>query len=345
MEKKGYFMALVNENDRRVGFPLLKFPVGNGGVNALSDVQIVAYLLNVATGSRLSEAGIADSNLMKAILDFQKLVGVTASGVLKPGDIGLKYLKNRAAKCVHAFQEIDNKPHLVGPGWTGPDKESVRQLLAWIGGEKQSYSTAPHRAYVNEILRRTHVPSIRVAGQEVAGFFPLDRTNYRGDSWLESPRSFGSNRSNGTRAHAGCDIYAKKEGTLVCAVRNGRVLTKKQFYLGSHQVTIEHDLFVAVYGELLPDVSGKYPKVGDMVEAGQVIGEVKDLGLTGYPPMLHFEMYENTSANTVQGVTFLDTSSASKKRADGVPYQRKNTLLNPEVYLNEWVKNCLNLSE
>ena len=37
--------------------------------------------------------------------------------------------------------------------------------------------------------------------------------------WIRSPRAFASNRNNGLRAHAGCDLYFEK-GTWIHAIAN-----------------------------------------------------------------------------------------------------------------------------
>jgi len=50
-------------------------------------------------------------------------------------------------------------------------------------------------------------------------FFPFPALP--ASDWIHSPRAFASNRSNGARAHAGCDLYFKK-GTWIYAIGDVR---------------------------------------------------------------------------------------------------------------------------
>ena len=113
-------------------------------------------------------------------------------------------------------------------------------------------------------------------------------------SYKQTPRSFGSRRAGG-RVHAGCDLYAPL-GSPVVAITSGRVLESRDFYLGTFQVTIDHGaLGVVRYGEVSPE---GVPKTGAVVEAGQQIGKIGNLG-RGLHPMLHIEHFSGAATGAV----------------------------------------------
>lgn len=165
------------------------------------------------------------------------------------------------------------------------------------------------------------------AGQE---FFPFKTiTSY---NWSESYRAFGSNRSNGSRAHAGCDLYYP-EGTHIHAVADGTVVRGPyDFYAQTFALEVNHGSFLVRYGEIQRNAQ---VSVGDTVTAGQHIAQVGHLvGISVPSDMLHFEMYSGTASGSLT-----DKSSSSAKRADGVSYQRRSDLIDPTPYLNRWQSN------
>lgn len=146
--------------------------------------------------------------------------------------------------------------------------------------------------------------------------FPLkDRTN----SYKSGMARFGSNRSNKTRKHAGCDLYAPS-GTEVRAMADGVVRNVYFFYDNTDAIEITHAKHIIRYGEVKK--GGSLVKAGDRVKKGQVIGYVGKLTTKGIPSMmLHLEMYSNPSnTGTLTG------SSVFKRRSD---------LVDPTLFLDK----------
>jgi murein DD-endopeptidase MepM/ murein hydrolase activator NlpD len=103
---------------------------------------------------------------------------------------------------------------------------------------------------------------------------------------------FGARRDEGKRKHAGCDLYAKAE-TPVIAMANGVVYRDLyHFYDVVWAVTVLHEIYTVVYGEL---EAGSFPvglRKGTEIKAGQFIGTVGKM--KKWPqPMLHLEMYKD----------------------------------------------------
>ena len=65
-------------------------------------------------------------------------------------------------------------------------------------------------------------PSQPDVSSDAGGFFFPFPTLPASD-WIRSPRAFASNRNNGLRAHAGCDLYFEK-GTWIHAIGDGTVI-------------------------------------------------------------------------------------------------------------------------
>ncbi len=143
-------------------------------------------------------------------------------------------------------------------------------------------------------------------------------------------RRFGANRSNGNRAHAGCDLYANM-GRAIYAVKAGIVInnTNLEFYKGTFSVAIDHGDFIARYCEVQQNTLVKY---GAKVAAGQKIARVGHLvNITVPSDMLHFEMYNKSSSGD-----FTAFGQESRERADGVPFNRRQDLVDPTAYLSAW---------
>jgi murein DD-endopeptidase MepM/ murein hydrolase activator NlpD len=150
-----------------------------------------------------------------------------------------------------------------------------------------------------------------------------------GANWTQSPRSFGSNRSNGTRAHAGCDLYFP-QGTWIYAIADGTVTNGPYpFYAKTFALEVDHGSFLARYGEIQEHT---LVRKGDVITAGQKIARVGHLvEITVPSDMLHLELYSKTAS----GALTVDVAQ-SKKRADGVPFLRRKDLIDPTARLNEW---------
>lgn len=145
------------------------------------------------------------------------------------------------------------------------------------------------------------------------------------ESYHERPRSFGSPRDNGLRAHAGCDLYAPV-GTEVLAVADGKVLAAYPFYPKDHPVVwaieVDHFEYVIRYGEVTRNLAPGV-KAGHTVARGQVVGHVGQM--PRLPSMLHFEMYAGTASGAL--------TDRSRK-----PYQRRSDLMDPTFYLDAAVR-------
>ena len=147
--------------------------------------------------------------------------------------------------------------------------------------------------------------------------------------WVQAPRAYGSNRSSGARAHAGCDLYAPI-GTTVHAVCAGVVVRDPYaFYAETDALEIDHGDFLIRYGEIQP---GSPLRKGDRVTAGQFIAKVGHLvGVSVPSAMLHLEMYSGKADGRL---TVAENESA--RRADGVPFLRRADLVDPTPYLDKW---------
>lgn len=147
--------------------------------------------------------------------------------------------------------------------------------------------------------------------------------------WAHSPRSFGSNRNGGKRAHAGCDLYAP-EGRIIYAVRDGEVMRDPyDFYAKTDALEIHHGDFIIRYGEIRP---GCTLRKGDTVKKGQAIARVGRLiGINVPSAMLHLEMYRGDASGLLT-----QTAAGCARRTDGVPFNRRSDLLDPTAFLNDW---------
>jgi len=149
--------------------------------------------------------------------------------------------------------------------------------------------------------------------------------------WTHAPRAFGSSRSGGARAHAGCDLYAPL-GTWIYAVADGEVIRGPYpFYCETYALEVHHGNYVIRYGEVQRHTMVRQ---GERVKAGQPIAKVGHLvGINVASDMLHLEMYRGNRSGD------LTVYTGGAHRADGVPYQRRADLMDPTSYLTRWAGN------
>jgi murein DD-endopeptidase MepM/ murein hydrolase activator NlpD len=159
-------------------------------------------------------------------------------------------------------------------------------------------------------------------------FFPFPMLP--ASDWIQPPRAFASNRSNGARAHAGCDLYFEK-GTWIHAIADGTVtLGPYPFYCETFALEVDHGDFLARYGEIQAIT---VVKQGDRVRAGEQIAKVGHLvGIQVPSEMLHLELYDKSAS----GPLTITDATRSKKRPDGIPFMRRTDLIDPTASLNQW---------
>lgn len=138
--------------------------------------------------------------------------------------------------------------------------------------------------------------------------------------------SFDYRRGGGSRRHAGCDLY-RQRGDAAVAVAQGEVVRGLyEFYSNTFAIDVKHEDFIARYGEMLGTRASGTSR-GSTVRTGQTLGNIARIG--SLHPMLHFEMYSDTSkTNTASG--------REKLTQAGGRYSRRSDLLNPTPHLQNW---------
>ena len=141
-----------------------------------------------------------------------------------------------------------------------------------------------------------HEPPSQPEVSDNAGEFSFPFPSLPVSDWTHSPRAFGSNRNNGRRAHAGCDLYFEK-GTWIYAIADGTVTRGPYpFYCETFALEVDHGEFLARYGEIQKTTT---VKEGDRVHAGEQIAKVGHLiGIQVPSDMLHFELYDKSCIGT-----------------------------------------------
>lgn len=264
-------------------------------------------------------------------MDISASVGAWERGAqnLKADVITVQTLLTEAARRL-ARPAVD--PAGIDGGIARPPKDSA--TVAAIKAFQILSNLAPSGLIVVQSQDWQHllIAAGGIAGAPVtsAACFPLPVLP-RVD-WIQPPRAYGSNRSSGARAHAGCDLYAPI-GTTVHAVRAGVVVRDPYaFYAGTDALEIDHGDFLIRYGEIQP---GSPLRKGERVTAGQFIAKVGHLvGVSVPSAMLHLEMYAGTASGRL---TVGEDESA--RRADGIPFLRRADLIDPTPYLDQWKLN------
>ena len=198
-------------------------------------------------------------------------------------------------------------------GLIKPDSQTWHALLDAIG----------HTPEVHEAPSQPDV-----SGNAGEFFFPFSSLPV--SDWTHSSRAFGSNRNNGRRAHAGCDLYFEK-GTWIYAIADGIVTRGPYpFYCQTFALEVDHGEFLVRYGEIQKTTT---VKEGGKVRAGQQIAKVGHLvGIRVPSDMLHLELYDKSASGPL---TITDTDR-SKKRPDGIPFMRRTDLIDPTSQLIQW---------
>ena len=198
-------------------------------------------------------------------------------------------------------------------GLIKPDSQTWHALLDAIGQAPEIHQP-PSQSEVSDNAREF--------------FFPFPSLPV--SNWTHPPRAFGSNRNNGRRAHAGCDLYFEK-GTWIYAIADGTVRRGPYpFYCETFALEVDHGEVLARYGEIQKTTT---VKEGDRVHAGQQIAKVGHLiGIQVPSDMLHFELYDKSAS----GPLTITDANRSKKRSDGIPFMRRTDLIDPTSRLDQW---------
>jgi len=266
-----------------------------GAVNNKADIETVQNMLRLA--AMIESQPALDPGAIDGTID--------ANGSESSDD---------TVKAIEAFQRrFLNAPD----GVIGVGKRTWKELMTVLEGDDTGPAPAPVTA-----------PSPTASAGAGKFFFPFEQLP--SVNWTEGMRAFGSSRSKGARAHAGCDLYFPV-GTTIHAITDGTVTRGPyEFYDGTFALEVDHGSFLARYGEIQRSAM---VREGDRVSAGQPIAKVGKLRSIRNS-MLHLELYDKsaTGALTV-------TNNQTKKTARGVPLMRRRDLIDPTAKLNVWKNN------
>ncbi|HEU4509200.1 MAG TPA: peptidoglycan DD-metalloendopeptidase family protein [Pyrinomonadaceae bacterium] len=261
-----------------------------GAVNQFADVETVQNMLRLA-----------------AMIEFRPQFD--PGGI--DGTIDANEAGDDTVKAIEAFQsQFFNTPD----GVIEVGKRTWRELVDVLDGDDDNQPVP------------VNGPVVPVSDSEcLFPFKSLPEVN-----WTEGMRRFGATRSNGARAHAGCDLYFPT-GTVIHAVTSGTVIADPYwFYDGTYALEIDHGGFVARYGEIQKHA---LVRKGDHVSPGQPIAKVGNL-LSIVQSMLHLELYDKSA----QGALTVKTSKTAKT-SGGIPFWRRKDLMDPTPKLNVWKNN------
>jgi len=256
-------------------------------------------------------------NLQPDVEVVQRLLEAAAQALQAP-ELDPKGVDGKIARppatsnTVTAIEAFQSRFTSSVDGLIMPDSQAWHALLDAVG-EKPAVPETPNQ------------PDVSNTGEFSFPFPTLPAAD-----WIRSPRAFASNRNNGLRAHAGCDLYFEK-GTWIYAIGDGTVTRGPYpFYCQTFALEVDHGDFLARYGEIQAKTT---VKEGDKVRAGAQIAKVGHLiGIRVPSDMLHLELYDKSASGPL---TITDTAR-SRKRSDGIPFMRRKDLIDPTSRLNQW---------
>jgi len=230
------------------------------------------------------------------------------------GTIDADESNDDTVKAIEAFQaRFMNSPD----GVISVGKRTWNELMTALEGDDTEAAPAP-------------VPTPATPATDGNQFF-FPFTKLPSQSWMDGMRAFGSRRSHGARAHAGCDLWFPV-GTTIHAITSGTVRDNaRAFYEGTDALEIDHGVFIARYGEI--QQGSATVRKGDHVSPGQPIAKVGKLHSMSIS-MLHLELYDKSADGplTVK-------NNQTKRTANGTPFMRRRDLIDPTAKLNEWKNN------
>ena len=256
-------------------------------------------------------------NLQPDVEVVQRLLEAAAQALQAP-ELDPKGVDGKIARppatsnTVTAIEAFQSRFTSSVDGLIMPDSQAWHALLDAVG-EKPAVPETPNQ------------PDVSNTGEFSFPFPTLPAAD-----WIRSPRAFASNRNNGLRAHAGCDLYFEK-GTWIYAIGDGTgTRGPYPFYCQTFALEVDHGDFLARYGEIQAKTT---VKEGDKVRAGAQIAKVGHLiGIRVPSDMLHLELYDKSASGPL---TITDTAR-SRKRSDGIPFMRRKDLIDPTARLNQW---------
>jgi len=257
-------------------------------------------------------------NLQADVEVVQRLLELAAQTLQAP-EVDPKRVDGKIARppatsqTVAAIEAFQRRFTSSVDGLIKPDSQTWHALLDAVS-EKPKIQESPNQ--------------LDVSNDAHEFFFPFP--TLPASDWIRSPRAFASNRNNGLRAHAGCDLYFEK-GTWIYAIGDGTVTRGPYpFYCQTFALEIDHGDFLARYGEIQAKTA---VKEGDRVHAGEQIAKVGHLiGIQVPSDMLHLELYDKSAS----GLLTIPDTARSKKRPDGTPFMRRGDLIDPTPKLNQW---------
>jgi peptidoglycan hydrolase-like protein with peptidoglycan-binding domain len=242
----------------------------------------------------------------------------------------------------------------------------INGVLTDIGEKLTGHRKGTLDAPTQEMLKKVVEKGGKVEKKEKTYVFPLPKT-YQDKGYHKGERSFGSGRSDGTRAHAGCDLYAGL-GKEIFSVADGIILDYYNYYWKTFALTVDHGDFIVLYGEVQPPINPEKHgitlskdvmayiaklqdkeklglpgnlKKGDPVKKGQHIAYVGQLytrnGSIPYKhTMLHFEKYKRTTTGALTQVNYNGSYENLDKDKKNLKFKRRKDLENPTEFLD----NC-----
>ena len=283
----------------------------------MPDELIYAISGSVGRRSKGAENNKADIETVQNMLRLAAMI--ESEPTLDPGatdgtiDTNGSESNDDTVKAIEAFQAR----FLTTPdGVIGVGKRTWRKLMTVLEGDETD----------------TEPPPVATSSTPAAGngqlFFPFKQLP--SVNWTEGMRSFGSRRSHGARAHAGCDLYFPV-GTTIHAISDGTVtLGPYPFYDGTYALEVDHGTFLARYGEIQKSAMVSQ---GDRVSAGQPIAKVGKLNSI-INSMLHLELYDKSASGALTV-----KNSQTKETANGIPFMRRRDLIDPTAKLTVWKNN------
>jgi hypothetical protein len=310
----------VPEKDFNAGAELFEPGIKTEGTESTFDNAVVltpaeAKLSKWKIGGSVGRSEKGAENSEKDVKTVQQMLRNAAAILgdhhIDPGGIdGVIAPKSKDSDTVRAIETFQSRSFAIPDGIIDVDGRTWRELVGVLLSGAQDSTTLPE------------TPGA------VPFFFPFKELPAK--DWTNAPRSFAANRDNGTRAHAGCDLYFPV-GTVIHAIADGTVIRGPyDFYADTYAIEIDHGTFLARYGEVQQST---FVREGDRVVAGQPIAKVGKLtGLT--ISMLHLELYDKSAHGRLTVPASLGAIAPN-----GRPFMRRRDLIDPTAKLNAWSAN------